>query len=236
MSSPAAIERLSDILDRLRRECPWDRAQTFDSLRYLTIEEVYELSDAILSLQQCDGDGEKEAADVKKELGDLLMHILFYSKIASDRGLFNLDDVCHAVSDKLVARHPHIALPLRDGTVRAPLTDCHPGWEQVKMREGRRSVLDGVPRALPPLVQAVRLQEKAEGVGYANPADPSWEPLFGQMPVDEQVAGDLMFAWVNWLRKQGVNADEALAQANRRFMQRVEQWEKEGVQKRRENS
>lgn len=227
MSTPAAIDRLSEILDRLRRDCPWDREQTFDSLRYLTIEEVYELSDAILSLQQSGEVGEKEAAEVKKELGDLLMHVLFYAKIATDRGLFTFDDVCHAVSDKLVSRHPHIALPLCDGTLRAPLTDSHPGWEQVKMREGRRSVLDGVPRALPSLVQAVRLQEKAEGVNYTEGEDEGQRTLLDQLPVDEESVGNLLFAWVRRLQSYGVNADEALALANRRFMQRVAQWEQE---------
>lgn len=228
MSTLTAIDRLSDILDRLRRECPWDSTQTFDSLRYLTIEEVYELSDAILSLQQCNGEGGDESSEVKKELGDLLMHVLFYAKIAADRGLFTFDDVCHAVCDKLVARHPHIALPLRDGTVRPPLTNTHPGWEQVKMREGRRSVLDGVPRALPSLVQAVRLQEKAAGVGYVDADSDEVQDLLDQLPTDEAAVGDLLFAWVRRLRQHGVNADEALALANRRFMQRVAQWEQGG--------
>ncbi|KWW29348.1 MAG: dITP/XTP pyrophosphatase [bacterium P3] len=228
MNEPTPIERLSDILDILRHECPWDRAQTFESLRYLTIEEVYELSDAILSLQQvADGtdDAVDAAADVKKELGDLLMHVLFYAKIADDNGYFSFDEVCHAVCDKLVSRHPHIALPLRDGTLRPPIADRHPGWERLKMREGRHSVLDGVPRALPSLVQAVRLQEKAEGVGYTDPADDGRRQLLERLPDDGTEAGDLLFAWVWRLRRQGVNADEALALANRRFMQRVALWE-----------
>ena len=224
MTAYSGFDRLNDILDILRRECPWDRAQTFDSLRYLTIEEVYELSDAILTLQQAGDD--KAAAEVRKELGDILMHVLFYAKIAEDDRRFTFDEVCHSVCDKLEARHPHIALPLRDGTLRPPLTDTHPGWEQVKMREGRRSVLDGVPRALPSLVQAVRLQEKAEGVGYAETPDADRQALLNQLPVDEEAVGDLLFAWCRRLRQQGVNADEALAQANKRYMKRVEEWEK----------
>lgn len=224
MTAYSGFDRLNDILDILRRECPWDRAQTFDSLRYLTIEEVYELSDAILTLQQAGDD--KAAAEVRKELGDILMHVLFYAKIAEDDRRFTFDEVCHSVCDKLEARHPHIALPLRDGTLRPPLTDTHPGWEQVKMREGRRSVLDGVPRALPSLVQAVRLQEKAEGVGYAETPDADRQALLDQLPDDEEAVGDLLFAWCRRLRQQGVNADEALAQANKRYMKRVEEWEK----------
>lgn len=224
MTAYSGFDRLNDILDILRRECPWDRAQTFDSLRYLTIEEVYELSDAILTLQQAGDD--KAAAEVRKELGDILMHVVFYAKIAEDDRRFTFDDVCQAVCDKLEARHPHIALPLRDGTLRPPLTDTHPGWEQVKMREGRRSVLDGVPRALPSLVQAVRLQEKAEGVGYAETPDADRQALLDQLPDDEEAVGDLLFAWCRRLRQQGVNADEALAQANKRYMKRVEEWEK----------
>lgn len=224
MTAYSGFDRLNDILDILRRECPWDRAQTFDSLRYLTIEEVYELSDAILTLQQAGDD--KAAAEVRKELGDILMHVLFYAKIAEDDHRFTFDDVCQAVCDKLEARHPHIALPLRDGTLRPPLTDTHPGWEQVKMREGRRSVLDGVPRALPSLVQAVRLQEKAEGVGYAETPDADRQALLDRLPDDEAAVGDLLFAWCRRLRQQGVNADEALAQANKRYMKRVEEWEK----------
>lgn len=224
MTAYSGFDRLNDILDILRRECPWDRAQTFDSLRYLTIEEVYELSDAILTLQQAGDD--KAAAEVRKELGDILMHVLFYAKIAEDDRRFTFDEVCHSVCDKLEARHPHIALPLRDGTLRPPLTDTHPGWEQVKMREGRRSVLDGVPRALPSLVQAVRLQEKAEGVGYAETPDADRQALLDRLPDDEAAVGDLLFAWCRRLRQQGVNADEALAQANKRYMKRVEEWEK----------
>ena len=229
-----ALERLSRILDILRSECPWDRAQTLESLRYLTLEEVYELSDAILAYCDAaasDTDGARNAAmDIKKELGDLLMHILFYSKIADDDQLFTFDDVCHAVSDKLVSRHPHIALPLRDGTMREASSDAFPGWEQVKMREGRRSVFDGVPRALPSLAGAVRLQEKAGGIGYHEQADDKLDRLLDSLPTDSDAVGELLFAWVGRLDALGVNADEALAQANRRFIQRASRWERQNTE------
>ena len=231
MSNYTGFDRLNDILDILRRDCPWDREQTFDSLRYLTIEEVYELSDAILAFQQSDIPDEKTVTDVEKELGDIMMHVLFYSKIAEDRHLFAFDEVCHAVCDKLESRHPHLALPLRDGTLRPPLTDAYPGWEQLKMREGRRSVLDGVPRALPSLVKAVRLQEKAEGMGYVDSVAATISDQLDSLPVDETAVGDFLFAWCRRLRQQGVNADEALAQANRRYMQRVGEWERDTEEK-----
>lgn len=221
------LSRLDAILDILRRDCPWDRAQTIGSLRYLTIEEVYELSDAILDLQEEGGDSDAKSDNMKKELGDLLMHILFYSKIAHDEHRFSFDDVCTAVSDKLVSRHPHIALPLSDGTMRPALTDTHPGWEQVKMKEGRKSVLDGVPCSLPALVKAIRLQEKAAGAGYSEPhkSVDEWA-CAGYFSTDDMAAvGDQLFALVDALRKKGINADEALTLANERFADRVRHWE-----------
>lgn len=220
------IQRLSTILDILRKECPWDRAQTLESIRYLTIEEVYELSDAIVNLS----DSDPSSADaLKKELGDILMHVLFYSKIASDRQLFSFDDVCNAVSDKLVQRHPHIALPLCDGTMRPPTTATHPGWEQVKMKEGRKSVLEGVPSQLPSLVKSVRLQEKAEGIGFR--VVKSEELRVKKLDQSSQSsdlmieAGDRLFNLVREIREQGINPDEALTRANNRFMQAVQEWE-----------
>lgn len=220
------IQRLSTILDILRKECPWDRAQTLESIRYLTIEEVYELSDAIINLSDSDP---TSAESLKKELGDILMHVLFYSKIAEDRQLFSFDDVCNAVSDKLVQRHPHIALPLRDGTMRPPTTATHPGWEQVKMKEGRKSVLEGVPSQLPSLVKSVRLQEKAEGIGFqvVNNDELRGEKS-DQSPQSSDLmaeAGDRLFNLVREIREQGINPDEALTRANNRFMQAVQQWE-----------
>lgn len=211
------IQRLSTILDILRKECPWDRAQTLESIRYLTIEEVYELSDAIVNLSDSDP---SSIDSLKKELGDILMHVLFYSKIASDRQLFSFDDVCNAVSDKLLQRHPHIALPERDGSMRTPISSTHPGWEQVKMKEGRKSVLEGVPSQLPSLVKSVRLQEKAEGIGYPEPLQSDSEEPMVQ-------AGNQLFNLVRQLRSQGINPDEALTRANNRFMEDVQRWEHE---------
>ena len=222
------IQRLSTILDILRKECPWDRAQTLESIRYLTIEEVYELSDAIINLSDSDP---STSESLKKELGDILMHVLFYSKISEDRQLFSFDDVCNAVSDKLVQRHPHIALPLRDGTMRPPTTATHPGWEQVKMKEGRKSVLEGVPSQLPSLVKSVRLQEKAEGIGFqvvnndelrGEKSDQS--PQSSDLMTD---AGDRLFDLVREIREQGINPDEALTRANNRFMDAVQEWERQ---------
>lgn len=221
-SSHDAFERLSDILDILRRDCPWDASQSLESLRYLTIEEVYELSEAILTYENAQ---EGNGSDVMKELGDLLMHVLFYAKIAADKGLFSFADVCHAVSDKLVKRHPHLALPLRDGTLCTPTSTDHPGWEAIKMQEGRRSVLEGVPKSLPTLIKSVRMQEKAAGLGYREPVDQPIAQLLDQLPSESDAVGRLLFAWIERLDSCGVNADEALSLANQRFEEHVRHWE-----------
>ena len=204
-----AFERLSGILDTLRCQCPWDRAQTMKSLRYLTIEEVFELSEAIVALDDNRGAMESQGAkacddervqDLKKELGDLAMHILFYAKIAEERGLFTMADVFNAISDKLVARHPFIYQK----------ENYHgENWEQLKMREGRKSVLEGVPDSLPSLVKAVRMQEKVAGHSdHAAPASGA---------ITEEAFGELLFKLVDWGRRNGINADDALTLANRRF-------------------
>ena len=205
-----AFQRLNDILDTLRRECPWDRVQTLASLRYLTIEEVYELSEAVLKVET-HGD-EKANSELKKELGDLFMHLLFYSKIAEDEHRFSTADVLNAICDKLIDRHPFIYHKEQYGGE---------SWEQIKMHEGRKSVLEGVPAGLPPLVKAVRLQEKASGIGYNDIADPS--PLNDEM--DEQQFGDLLFQLVHWAHDRGINADDALSKANLRFQERVHNYE-----------
>lgn len=205
-----AFQRLNDILDTLRRECPWDRVQTLASLRYLTIEEVYELSEAVLKVET-HGD-EKANSELKKELGDLFMHLLFYSKIAEDEHRFSTADVLNAICDKLIDRHPFIYHKEQYGGE---------SWEQIKMHEGRKSVLEGVPAGLPPLVKAVRLQEKAAGIGYNDIADPS--PLSDEM--DEQQFGDLLFQLVHWAHDRGINADDALSKANLRFQEKVHNYE-----------
>ena len=206
-----AFERLSDILDTLRRECPWDRVQTLDSLRYLTIEEVYELSEAILTRDQAtDGD---DNDDLKKELGDLFMHLMFYAKIAEDEGRFTLADVLNGICDKLISRHPFIYSK----------EDYHgESWEQLKMHEGRRSVLEGVPASLPPLVKALRMQQKAAGIGYQRPE----QTLTPRDGMTEEAFGDLLFALVHWANRHGINPDDALARTNIRFAQEVKAFEK----------
>ena len=201
-----AFERLSDILDTLRKECPWDRVQTMKSLRYLTIEEVHELSEAIVS-----GD----AKELKKELGDVAMHILFYCKIAEEQGLFTTEDVYNAISDKLIERHPFIYHK----------DDYHgESWEQLKMREGRKDVLEGVPQSLPALVKAVRMQEKVAGMREDKKKPVANIPLGNCQPADdctEAEFGDLLFALVDWARCHGINADDALCAANQRFKQTI---------------
>lgn len=199
-----AFERLSTVLDTLRRQCPWDRVQTLDSLRYLTIEEVYELSEAILTRDEND--------DLKKELGDLFMHLLFYSKIAEDEGRFTTADVLNGICDKLVSRHPFIYAK----------DDYHgENWEQLKMHEGRRSVLEGVPTSLPPLVKALRMQQKAAGIGYQRPEG----DLYPKEDMDEELFGDLLFGLVHWANSHGINPDDALAKANIRFAKEVKGFE-----------
>ena len=196
-----AFERLSDILDTLRKECPWDRVQTLQSLRYLTIEEVHELSEAIVS---------GNTDHLKKELGDLVMHIMFYCKIAEEQGLFTTADVYNAICDKLVERHPFIYHK----------DDYHgESWEQLKMRErDRRGVLDGVPDSLPSLVKAVRMQEKVAGMNEKLKIKN--EELREDM--SEEEFGDYLFALVDWARRHGINADDALCGANYRFKQQIE--------------
>ena len=214
-SPQAAFQRLSNILDTLRKECPWDHQQTMKSLRYLTIEEVHELSEAIIQIENLKLKIEKGETDVasansqfsilnsqfKKELGDLAMHILFYCKIAEEQGLFTTADVYNTICDKLIARHPFIY----------DRENYHgENWEQLKMREGRKNVLEGVPDSLPSLVKAVRMQEKVSGKsGFSeNTEDPG---------MSEEEFGQKLFDLVDWGRRHGINADDALCLANRRF-------------------
>lgn len=194
-----AFERLSGILDTLRKECPWDKVQTMKSLRYLTIEEVHELSEAIVS---------GNTGDLKKELGDLAMHILFYCKLAEEQGLFSTADVYNTICDKLIDRHPFIYRK----------EEYHgESWEQLKMREGRKNVLEGVPATLPALIKAVRMQEKVAGM-----KDKNWKVEGGKLKDDmnEEEFGDYLFALVDWARRHGINADDALCGANRRFAEK----------------
>lgn len=232
-----SLQWLSSILDILRKECPWDSVQTIDSLRYLTIEEVYELSEAITKANY---------DEMRKELGDLFMHLMFYSKIADDEGHFALNDVIDSICSKLISRHPHIALPDRDGVMQPARQQDTPKWEQVKMKEGRRSALEGVPSSLPSLIKAIRLQEKAAGLGFEFPnremAIAKVDEEYGEF-IDalgkyhsegdtarhyaEEELGDLLFAIVKWARFENINADDALARTNRKFAERFKYVESE---------
>ena len=214
-----AFTRLDTILRTLRIECPWDKVQTMQSLRYLTIEETYELSEAILSLT-CDDDSQKANNELKKELGDLFMHLMFYAMIAEEEQRFDLGDVLNAISDKLVDRHPFIYRK----------EEYHgEGWEQIKMHEGRKSVLEGVPASLPPLDKAVRMQEKAAGIGYKMPdcSDVAHHLSTSlKEDIDEEAFGDLLFSLIHWAHSHGINADDALSRANRKFQDSVKAFEK----------
>ena len=215
-----AFQRLGNILDILRKQCPWDKVQTMESLRYLTIEETFELSEAILQLNKDDD----SPLELKKELGDLFMHLLFYSKIAEEQHLFTTANVLNAICDKLVSRHPFIFQP-----------DTYDGesWEQIKMHEGRKSVLEGVPASLPPLVKAVRLQEKAAGIGVEPILSDQQEstalpPLPHEAPTEESF-GNMLFNLIHWAHEHGINADTALARANLRFQNKVKDFEQQAA-------
>jgi XTP/dITP diphosphohydrolase len=221
----AAFERLLNIMDDLRAKCPWDRKQTFETLRPLTIEETYELGDAIL---------ENDLDGVRKELGDLILHIVFYAKIGSEQQAFDIADVCNGICEKLIRRHPHIY-----GDVQ--VQDEHEvkaNWEKIKLAEkqgegeAQPSVLDGVPRGLPSMVKAIRIQDKARGVGFDwEHRDQVWEKVNEELAelkqeVDAASAkqadelGDLLFSIVNYARFLGIDPDEALERTNRKFIQR----------------
>jgi len=227
----AAFGRLLDVLDRLRAECPWDQKQTMASLRHLTIEETYELSDAILR---------DDLSDVKKELGDVMLHLTFYAKIASETGQFDIADVLNAQCDKLIFRHPHI---YGDTKVQNE-EDVKRNWEQIKLKEkGNTSVLGGVPTSLPALVKAMRIQEKARGAGFDwERQEQVWEKVqeelqeFGEefaqatpTPATQERAaaefGDLLFSLINFARFAGINPEEALERTNRKFIQRFQYLE-----------
>jgi XTP/dITP diphosphohydrolase len=225
----AAFGRLLDVLDRLRAECPWDRKQTLQSLRHLTIEETYELGDAILR---------NDLPDLKKELGDVMLHLVFYSKIASETGHFDVADVLNAQCEKLIHRHPHIY-----GEVQAHSEEeVKRNWEQLKLKEkGNISVLGGVPMSLPALVKAMRIQEKARGAGFDwERKEQVWEKVqeelqefgaeFQHGEVQDQSRataefGDLLFSLVNFARFAGINPEEALEQTNRKFIRRFQYLE-----------
>jgi XTP/dITP diphosphohydrolase len=221
----AAFQRLLDIMDELRQKCPWDSQQTFESLRYLTIEETYELSDAII---------DKKYEDVGKELGDLMLHIVFYAKLGAEANLFDIADVLNGICNKLIVRHPHVF-----GEVEAANAEAvRNNWEKIKLKEGNKSVLGGVPVSLPAMIKAYRIQEKAHGVGFDwNNRAQVWqkvqEELQEFMVEDEarsekmeEEFGDLLFALVNYARFVHLNPEDALERANRKFMERFQFIEK----------
>jgi len=218
----AAFNRLLDIMDELREKCPWDKKQTLESLRHLTIEETYELADAIV---------ENDLQEIKKELGDVLLHLVFYAKIASEKKAFDIGDVANTISDKLISRHPHI---YGDLTVENE-EDVKRNWEQLKLKEGKKSVLEGVPKNLPAVIKASRIQEKVAGVGFDwEKPEQVWEKVQeelgefneeikkGNKESTEKEFGDVLFSMINYARFIDVNPENALEKTNKKFINRFQ--------------
>jgi XTP/dITP diphosphohydrolase len=219
------IDKLLDIMVSLREKCPWDKKQTLASLRYLTIEEVYELSDAIL---------DNNLSEIKKELGDILLHIVFYAQIGKEKNAFDFADVVEGICQKLVLRHPHVF-----GEVEvADAEEVKSNWEKIKLKEGRKSVLEGVPKSLPAMVKAYRIQEKVRGVNF------DWENSAQVLEkVKEEIAefereaqsadadkmesefGDILFSLINYARFHNINPEDALEKTNRKFIDRFKKME-----------
>ncbi|HRD83365.1 MAG TPA: nucleoside triphosphate pyrophosphohydrolase [Saprospiraceae bacterium] len=218
-----AFGRLLTIMDTLREQCPWDRKQTLQSLRNLTIEETYELADAIL---------DDNLNDIKEEIGDILLHMVFYAKIADEKGAFHIGDAIHAVCDKLIARHPHI---YGDVQVKDE-EEVKKNWEQLKLREGKKSVLQGVPRSLPAMIKAYRMQEKTKQVGFEwENSEQVWEKVEEEISEfreamqtgmsqekREEEFGDVIFSLINYARFQGIDPETALERVNNKFKKRFE--------------
>jgi len=217
-----AFKRLLTIMDDLRKQCPWDKKQTFDSLRTLTIEETYELADAVL---------DNDLPNIKKELGDLLLHIVFYAKIGSETNNFDITDVINSICEKLIFRHPHIYSDVKVSSA----DDVEKNWEKLKLKEGKTSVLQGVPKGLPAMVKAIRIQEKVAGVGF------DWEqPEQVFEKVKEEIAefqtevkaenkdkmekefGDVLFSLINYARFLDINPESALERTNKKFIKRFQ--------------
>lgn len=215
-----AFNRLLDIMDDLREKCPWDKKQTLESLRHLTIEETYELGDAIL---------DNDMQEIKKELGDLLLHIVFYAKIGSETNDFDIADVANSISDKLIERHPHIY----GDVVVEDEEEVKRNWEKLKLKEGRKSVLEGVPKSLPALVKASRIQDKVKGVGFDwEESHQVWDKVQEELnELQEEVRagnqdkmeaefGDVLFSMINYARFLKINPEDALERTNKKFMKR----------------
>lgn len=226
-----AFDRLLTIMDELREKCPWDKKQTLESLRHLTIEEVYELGDAIL---------EKDMQEIKKELGDVLLHLVFYAKIGSETNDFDIADVTNSICDKLISRHPHIY-----GDVEvADEEEVKKNWENLKLKEGKKSVLEGVPASLPALVKASRIQEKVAGVGFDwEEPQQVFEKLKEEleelqdeikvMDTDKMEAefGDVLFSMINYARFLKINPENALERTNKKFIKRFQYLEGKAKEK-----
>lgn len=225
-----ALDRLLTIMDELREQCPWDKKQTMQSLRHLTIEETYELGDAIL---------DDDLDEVKKELGDVLLHIVFYSKIGSETKDFDIADVANSICDKLIDRHPHIY-----GDVKVENEeDVKRNWENLKLKEGKSSVLEGVPKSLPALVKASRIQDKVSGVGFDweepqqvfEKLKEELEELQHEVTEDNQDLieaefGDVLFSMINYARFLRVNPENALERTNKKFIKRFQYLEQKAKQ------
>lgn len=220
----ASFERLLKIMDELREQCPWDKKQTMESLRHLTLEETYELADAII-------EGDKK--EIKKELGDILLHIVFYARIASETNDFDMKDVIDSLCEKMINRHPHIY-----GDVKVDnAEDVKKNWEQLKLKEGNKSTLQGVPKSLPALIKAMRIQEKARGAGFDwDNKDQVWakvqeelqefkEEVSAKNPDQKKIEaefGDVLFSMINYARFMDINPEEALERTNRKFIKRFQ--------------
>ncbi|MBP9689208.1 MAG: nucleoside triphosphate pyrophosphohydrolase [Bacteroidia bacterium] len=229
-----AFSRLLDVMDELREKCPWDKKQTNESLRHLTIEETFELSDAILK---------SDANEIKKELGDVLLHLVFYAKIGSENNQFDIADVCNSLCDKLIFRHPHIY-----GDVKAETAEqVKENWEQLKLKEGNKSVLSGVTKGTPSIVKALRMQEKAAQVGFDWPTpkevwakvDEELAELKVEFEINSNAAktenefGDYLFSLINLARKFNINPDDALEKTNQKFIERFTYIEEKANQQNR---
>ena len=220
-----AFGRLLDIMDDLREKCPWDKKQTLQTLRHLTIEETYELGDAIL---------DNDLQEIKKELGDVLLHIVFYSKIGSETNDFDIADVCNEICEKLIHRHPHIY----GDVVVENEEEVKQNWEKLKLKEGKKSVLEGVPKSLPALVKASRIQDKVKGVGFDwEESHQVWDKVEeeieefqdeiknGDQDKIEAEFGDVLFSMINYARFLNVNPEDALERTNKKFIKRFQYLE-----------
>jgi len=221
-----AFNRLLDIMDELREKCPWDKKQTLESLRHLTIEETYELADAIL---------DNDLNEIKKELGDVLLHIVFYAKIGAEKKAFDIADVANAISDKLIDRHPHIY----GDVIVENEEQVKQNWEKLKLKEGKESVLEGVPKSLPAIVKANRIQDKVSGFGFDwEEPQQVWEKVQEELSeLNEEIEkgnkdriesefGDVLFSMINYARFIDVNPENALERTNKKFIRRFQYLEK----------